>query len=79
MNDSRGSFWEKMWQKDSDTIWLIILTKDCDRILLLKRRIKQDFGKKSDIIQIWLRVNHVIVSDSIKVQPSDSQVLQPMH
>ena len=36
-------FTEKVPQKDSDWIWLIILTKDSDRIWLLKKRIVQCF------------------------------------
>ena len=38
-------FIEKVPQKDSDWIWLIILTKDSDRIWLLKKRIVQCFAK----------------------------------
>ena len=37
-------FIEKVPQRDSDWIWLIILTKDSDRIWLLKKRIVQCCG-----------------------------------
>ena len=42
-------FIEKVPQKDSDWIWLIILTKDSDRIWLLKKRIVQCFAGSLEI------------------------------